>query len=60
MTDTESGLDGFAAMTSDELLTRAEDLRRQIDCLRYELDDVESELDGRDAAEEPETDRTAA
>ena len=54
--------DGLAepATTSDELLVRAEDMRRQIDCLRCELDDIEAELDRREAAELTETDRTAA
>ena len=60
MTDTRSGLDGFATMTIDELLAKAEDVRQQIDCLRDELDDVESELDRREAVEATETDRTAA
>jgi hypothetical protein len=50
MTDPQSGLDESAAMTIDELLARAEDLRRQIDCLHDELDDVETELDRREAA----------
>lgn len=50
MTDLQSELGEFAAMTIDELLAKAEDLRRQIDSLGYELDDIETELDRREAA----------
>jgi uncharacterized membrane protein len=60
MTEAQSGLSEPVAMTIDELLAVAEDLRRQIECLRDELDDVESELDRREAAETAETSRTAA
>ena len=60
MTEAHSGLGEPVAMTIDELLAMAEDLRQQIECLRDELDDVEFELDRREAAETTETSRTAA
>ena len=50
MTDACSGLSEPATMTIDELLAKAEDLRQLIDSLRDELDDVEGELDRREAA----------
>ncbi len=50
MTDAHSGLSEPAAMTIDQLLARAEDLRQLIDSLRDELDDVEAELDRRETA----------
>jgi hypothetical protein len=50
MTDARSGLSEPSAMTIDELLAKAEDLRQLIDGLRDELDDVEAELDRREAA----------
>ena len=56
MTQAHSGLGEPAAMTIDELLAKAEDLRQLIDSLRDELDDVEAELDRREAAVATETD----
>jgi len=50
MTHAQSGLSEPAAMTIDELLARAEDVRQQIECLRDELDDLEAELDRHQAA----------
>jgi hypothetical protein len=50
MTDAQSGLGEFAAMTIDQLLAKAEDLRQLTDSLRDELDDVEAELDRRETA----------
>jgi uncharacterized membrane protein len=60
MTDAQSGLGELAAMTTDGLLARAEDVRQQLDSLRYELDDIEAELDRRDEADTAQPDRTAA
>ena len=59
MTDAQSGLGEFAAMTIDQLLARAEDLRQLMDSLRDELDDVEAELDRREDSGAA-ADRTAA
>ena len=60
MTDAHSGLSEPAAMTTDQLLAKAEDLRQLIDSLRDELDDVETELDRREDSGAAQTDRTAA
>lgn len=42
--------DGLSALTIDQLLAKAESLQLAIDDLRDELDDVEIELDRREAA----------